>query len=361
VAPGRLVLARLLSVAVALLLGGLLLAALGTNPLTTYGTMLSGAFGTPAEWLSGQFYSLSETVVKAIPITLASLAVLVAFRALFWNIGVDGQFAMGTMAATGVALFLPNYLPSLPGWLLLTLMLVAGMAAGALWASIAAGLKLAFGVNEIISTIMLNFIAILFVEYLFFGPWQDPQGMGFPGTAPFPDAARLPRLYGRVHLGIAFVLAAAALIWVWLDFTPWGYEIKVMGQNREAARYAGMPLLRNTLLVMAISGGLAGLAGMTEVAGLSYRLQQGVLVGYGNIAIIVAWLTNLRVWPAVLVSFLMAALAVGGEQLQISMGLPASVALVLEGLILFTVLAAEFFVRYQVQLINETTPAPTEQ
>lgn len=353
VSPAKLVLARVLSLLIALVLGGLFLAAIGADPLRTYAAMLAGAFGSPSQWMRGEFYNISETLVKAIPIILSSLAVLVAFRMLFWNIGADGQFAMGAFAATGVALFLPQALPWLPTVLYLPLMALAGFFVAAAWGLIAAVLKLFFGVNEIISTLMLNYIAILFVEHLFFGPWQDPGAMGFPATAFFPEFARLPRLFGRVHFGLVIALVAAVVLWLWLDFTAKGYEIKVIGRNRAAARYAGMSLVRNTVLVMAVSGGLAGIAGMGEVSGLAYRLQQGVLLGYMSTAIITAWLANLRIWPAVFVSVIMAALIVGGEQLQIAFGLPAAVALVLQGLILFAVLGGEFFLRYRVQLISE--------
>jgi simple sugar transport system permease protein len=174
--------------------------------------------------------------------------------------------------------------------------------------------------------------------------------MGFPGTARFPEFARLPGLFGRVHLGLLFAIATAIMLWILLDFTTKGYEIKVIGRNREAARYAGIDLTHNTLLVVAISAGLAGLAGVSEVSGLAFRLQQGVLISYTSISIIVAWIANLRVWVAVLISVLIAALIVGGDQLQILFGLPSAVALVLQALLLFSILAGEFFIRYRIKL-----------
>lgn len=342
--------ARIFSILAALVVGSLLLIAVGARPLETYLAMLTGAFGTPSQWFQGQFYSISETLVKAIPITLTSLAVLVAFRMLFWNIGADGQFAMGAFAATGVALFADSVIPGIPEGLVIPLMLLLGFTVAALWGLVAASLKLFFRVNEIISTLMMNYIAILFVEYLYFGPWRDPGGMGFPGTQPFPEYARLARLFGRVHLGLFLALGAAILLWLLLDYTTKGYEIKLIGHNREAARYAGISIVRNTFLVVAISAGLAGIAGVSEVSGLAYRLQQGVLFGYGSTSIIVAWLANLRVWPTVLISILVAALFVGGDQLQISFGLPAAVAWVLQGLLLFSILAGEFFIRYRITI-----------
>jgi len=329
------------SFVLALLFGAVLLWAAGANPWETYKAMALGAFGTR--------YAVTETLVKATPLMLTGLAVSIAFRMLFWNIGAEGQLAMGGFAAAGVALF---WADKIPAPLLLPVMVVIGFAAGALWGLIPAALKAFIGVNEIITTLMMNYIAILWVEHLYYGPWKDPQGYGFPGTAQFPETAWLPRLTGRVHAGIIFALVAALLLWLLLDRTKWGYEIRVIGENPNAARYAGISLARNILLVMLLSGGLAGLAGMAEVAGIAHRLQKGLTVGYGYTAIIVAWLAKLNPWGVLLVAVLLAALLVGGDQIQISMGLPAAVALVLQGAILFFMLGGEIFVRYRVRLVR---------
>ena len=354
-----------LSVVLALLAGALMLALVGVDPWGTYRAMLEGAFGSS--------YALSETLVRAIPLMLTGLAVSIAFRMLFWNIGAEGQLAMGAFAAAGVALFLPRAIPGLPGWLLLPLMFVAAFAAGALWGLIPAALKGFLAVNEIITTLMLNYVAILWIQYLYFGPWKDPQGFGFPGTAPFPETAWLPRLEkmpwlaqlvdtGRVHWGLIIAIVAAFLIWLVLDRTKWGFEIRVIGENPHAARYAGMSLLRNFLLVMVISGGLAGLAGFSQVAGISHRLQQGIVVGDGFTAIIVAWLARLNPFGVLLVSVLLAGLFVGGDQIQITMGLPASMALVLQGAILFFVLGGGFFTQYRLRWVSgEPAAASTAQ
>ena len=331
----------IVSIILALVFGGILLKLAGADPWETYKAMATGAFGAK--------YSISETLVKAIPLMLTGLAVAIAFRMLFWNIGAEGQLAVGGIAAAGVALF---WADKLPAPVVLPAMLVAGFAAGAVWGLIPAALKAYLDVNEIITTLMMNYIAILMVNYLYTGPWKDPQGYGFPGSAQFPDAARLPRLTGRVHLGIIFAVVAALLIWIVLDRTRWGYEIRVIGENPRAARYAGMSIARNILLVMLLSGGLAGIAGMSEVAGISHRLQKGLTVGYGYTAIIVAWLAKLNPWGVLLVAVLLAGLLVGGDQIQISMGLPASVALVLQGAILFFVLGGEIFTQYRVRLVR---------
>jgi ABC-type uncharacterized transport system permease subunit len=337
-----------ISLLLALIFGGIILLMAGANPLTTYKAMFLGAFGSK--------YSLSETMVKAIPLMLCGLGVSIAFRMLFWNIGAEGQLAVGGIAAAGVALFGAEWLPAA---VLLPAMFVAGFVAGALWGLVPALLKAFIRVNEIITTLMMNYIAILWVEYLFYGPWKDPAGYGFPGTAQFPEAAWLPRLPGtRLHLGLALGIVAAVFIWLVLRRTKWGYEIRVIGENPRAATYAGISLMRNIILVMVLSGGLAGLAGMAEVSGIAHRLQKGLTVGYGYTAIIVAWLGKLNPWGVLLVAILLAGLLVGGDQIQITMQLPAAVALILQGAILFFMLGGELFTRYRLRL--EWSPAESK-
>jgi len=329
-----------ISLLLALIFGGIILLTAGANPLTTYKAMFLGAFGSK--------YNLSETMVKAIPLMLCGLGVSIAFRMLFWNIGAEGQLAVGGIAAAGVALFGAEWLPAA---VLLPAMFVAGFVAGALWGLVPALLKAFIRVNEIITTLMMNYIAILWVEYLFYGPWKDPAGYGFPGTAQFPEAAWLPRLPGtRLHLGLALGIVAAVFIWLVLRRTKWGYEIRVIGENPRAATYAGISLMRNIILVMVLSGGLAGLAGMAEVSGIAHRLQKGLTVGYGYTAIIVAWLGKLNPWGVLLVAILLAGLLVGGDQIQITMQLPAAMALILQGAILFFMLGGELFTRYRLRL-----------
>jgi ABC-type uncharacterized transport system permease subunit len=231
---------------------------------------------------------------------------------------------------------------------------------GALWGLVPGLLKAYLKVNEIITTLMLNYVAILWVQYLYYGPWKDPKGFGFPGTAQFEPFTWLPRLTGRVHLGLVFAILAAIFIWLVLGRTKWGYEIRLIGENPTAARYAGVSIARNIVLVMFLSGGLAGLAGMAEVAGISHRLQQGLAVGYGFTAIIVAWLGRLNPWGVLLVGFLLAALLVGGDQIQITMGLPASVALVLQGAILFCMLGGNILTTYRLCLVRGAPSVSTQ-
>ncbi len=347
------------SLLLALIFGVLLLLSAGADPIESYRVMLEGAFGSPALWQDGQYYNVTETLVKSIPLILTGLSVAIAFRMLFWNIGAEGQLVMGGIAAAGVALFLPEMIPALPQtpWVYLPLIGLAAVLAGAIWGLIPALLKSYLQVNEIITTLMFNYIAILLYQYLFTTRWKDPQGFGFPGSAQIAEFARLGRLTGRVHWGLIIGIVAAILIWIILDKTKRGYEIRLIGENVTAARYAGINVIQNIILVMLLSGGLAGLAGMSEVSGISYRLQQGLAVGYGFTGIIVAWLAKLNPWGIILVSILLAALFVGGDQLQISMGLPASVALVLQGAILIFVLGGDIFTRYRLRVVRREPAA----
>lgn len=345
------VLVPIFSVVLALVMGGILLLAAGANPIATYRAMFDGAFGTT--------YARSETLVKAIPLMLTGLAVSIAFRMLFWNIGAEGQLVMGAIATAWLPLFLLRD-SHLSAPLLLTLMGAAAFAAGALWGLIPAALKAFLRVNEIITTLMLNYIAILLLDYLYTGPWKDRHGYGFPGTASFKEMAALPRLpewlnAGRVHVGLLMAIVAAVLIWLILIRTKWGYEIRVIGENPQAARYAGISLARNILLVMLVSGGLAGLAGYGQVAGIAFRLQKGIAVGDGFTAIIIAWLAKLHPLGVLIVAVLMAGLSTGGDQITITMGLPAAMARVLQGAILFFVLAGDIFVRYRLRLVRAVT------
>lgn len=341
------VLVPIVSFLVSLLLGAILLIVSGVNPLNTYAAMARGAFGS--------WRSISETLVKAIPLMLTGLGVSIAFQMRFWNIGAEGQLALGGVAAAWVALFLSDLIPN---FLLLPSVLVLGMIAGALWAGIPATLKATLGVDETLTTLMLNYVAILFSEHLYYGPWRDPGGYGFPGTAPFPEAAWLPRLGGtRAHLGLIFALVAAVVLWFVFKRTRWGFELRIIGENQRAARYLGINIGRNIVLALLLSGALSGLAGACEVTGISRRLQQGLSIGYGYTAIIVAWMAQLNPLAVIFVAILMAGLLVGGDQVQIMMGLPSAVGVVLQGMILFPMLAGSLFTEFKLRIIR---PEPEE-
>jgi simple sugar transport system permease protein len=231
------------------------------------------------------------------------------------------------------------------------LVLVAGFLGGGLWGLIPGLLRARFHVNEIITSLMLNYVAILWLEHLYFGPWRDPAGRGFPGTAIFPETAWMPRFFQtRMHLGLVLGLAVAAIVAVVLTQTRWGYEIRMAGASRWAAGYARIDLARNIVLVMLFSGGVAGLAGICETAGIHYRLQQGLAVGNGYVGIVVAWLANLRPGAIIVVAVMLGGLMVGGDQVQILLHVPSAISLVLEGVILFGVLAGQVFHQYEISI-----------
>lgn len=341
-----------LSILLGLLTGALLLLATGENPIEVYRAMLNGSLGDR--------YGLAETLVKQTPLLLTGLAVAIAFRMQLWNIGAEGQLYFGAIGATGVALFL---LPAdAPSWLMISGMVLAGLAGGALWGAIPGFLRATTGASETITSLLLNYVAILFADYLVHGPWRNPKGFGFPGTKTFPENAWLPRYDTyRVHLGLLFGLVAALVLFTLFRRTRWGYEVSVMGQNDRAARYAGMPTKRMIVIVMMLSGALAGLAGMSEVGGIGHQLQRNFSPGYGYTAIIVAWVGRLNPFAIVGVSFLLAALLVGGDQLQGSVGLPAAVAPMLQGILLFFLLGGDLLTRYRLRWTRAATATGVEQ
>jgi len=332
------VLVPIVSFVVSLLLGAILLLASNVNPLTAYAAMATGALRA---W--------TETLVKAIPLMLAGLGVTIAFKMQFWNIGAEGQIVLGGVAAAWVALFWAN---GLPAWTLLPTALLVGILAGALWAGLPAVLKAYFKVDETLTTLMLNYVAILFAQHLYYGPWRDPKGYGFPGSAPFPEAAWLPRLAGRVHYGLIFALILAFVLWFVLQRTRWGFELRIIGENQTAARYLGIEIARNIVLALLLSGAISGLAGACEALGVLHRLQHGLALGYGYTAIIVAWMAQLNPLAVPFVALLMAGLLVGGDQVQLSMRLPAAVGVVLQGLVLFPLLAGNLFTEYRLRVIR---------
>ncbi len=347
-------LAIISAVLVALLFGATLLAWFGVSPIRAYTKMFQAAFLEP--------YSLSDTTVKATPIILAALGVALAFRMKQWNIGAEGQLFIGAWAAAGVAL---HWLPKdTPRWLMLTAMSLAGFAAGALWATIPGLLKAYRGVNEIITTLMLNYIGIAYVSYFVYGPWSE---RGFGLTPQFTRNAWLPRLADwavqvpafrglTLHAGIIYGFVAAIILYVILTRIKWGYQLRVIGENPNAARFAGMNVARNILLAMIISGGLAGLAGMVEVAGVVHRLQERFSPGYGYTAIIVAWLGRLNPFGIILAAYMFGGLLVGGDNVQ-----PQGIPLMIQGVMLFCIISADMLTRYRLSLERTPQGAPIRE
>ena len=330
-----------LSALMALVFCGVFFALTGKDPLLVYESMFSGALGND--------YGLSETFVKMIPMALCALGIAVAFRMQIWNIGAGRPaFIWAPALQPGCRLIFPICLLQLccPQCLIL------GALAGGLWGLVAGWFKTKWLVNELISTLMMNYIAILWVDYLVYGDWRDPNGLNFPLTAAFPDAAMLPSFGDlRVHAGIFVVFIAAAVFTVLFKSSRWGYETMVIGSNPAAARYAGMDIARNVLIAMFISGAVCGLAGMVEVSGIVGKLQHGISPGYGYTAIIIAWLARLNPPAIILVSFLFAVIHVGGFMLQ-TMGISAAAATMLQGAVLFFVVGTEIFTGYKLRIVK---------
>ena len=338
-----------ISLTIAFVVGAVIFLAYGANPLTAYGVMAQGAFGTTL--------GISEVVVKAIPLMLTGLAVAIAATMLLWNIGCEGQFVFGALGATWAALFLT---PGWPAYTVLPTIIICGALGGVIWALMPALLKSYCEVSEILTTLLLNYVAIIIMEHLYFGPWRDPEGMGFPGSALFPEVATLPRFFdSRIHIGIFIALAAAVLLHILLQHSKWGFRIRVIGEGPKAALYAGMKVNVEVIKVMAISGALAGLAGMGEVTGIHMRLQEGLSVGYGYDGIIVACLAGFRPKMVPLFALILGGLIIGGEQLQSVMHLPASIVQVLEGALLLGFLASATLLRYRLQFAETPQPKTT--
>ncbi len=330
----------LYAIIIAFVTGCIIFLVFGVNPATAYLTMVTGVFGS--------FQSFSEVLVKATPLIFTGLAVAVAAVMLLWNIGCEGQLVWGGIFASGTALFL---FPEAPPAVMLPGVLCGAILGGMVWALIPAILKAKFNVNEILTTLLLNYVAVIYMEYLFFGPWRDPAGYGFPGTAQLPEAAYLMRFFTtRITLGFPLALLCALLLFYLLNHSSWGYQVRVIGARRRAARYAGFNINLKILTVMALSGALAGFAGMTEVCGIHHRLQTGLAVGYGYDGIIVAWLAGLNPLAIPFTAILLGALFVGGEQLQSVLGLPSSISLILEGALLFGLFAGKSFPKYRIVL-----------
>ncbi|NLK34882.1 MAG: ABC transporter permease [Gracilibacteraceae bacterium] len=334
--PGRMkaALIRIGAMILALAASSLFILLLRLNPIDVYLKMVQGAFGTA--------YRVKETIVKTIPLVITSLGIGIAFKMQFWNIGGEGQIAMGAFAASYFAL----YMNDMPKPVLLLVMILASMLAGGLWALIPAFFKAQWGTNETIVTLMMNYIALKWVMFLQYGPWRDPNSLGFPKIANFPENAVLPKLLG-VHIGWVFALILVVAVYIFINHTKKGYEIAVIGESINTARYAGINIKKTILIAIMLRGGLCGLVGMIQASAVNYTLSVEITGGVGYTAIITAWLAALSAPLILIVSFLFAALLEGGSYIQTVFGIPQSAAEILQGLILFFVLGSEFFVRYK--------------
>jgi simple sugar transport system permease protein len=300
---------------------------------------------------------MTRTLTYATPLILTGLAAAIAFRMRVYNIGAEGQLFAGAIAGSWVALILPE---GTPKPLMLLAMLLGGVAAGVIWAGLAAVPKAFLGTDEIITTLMLNFVALGLMNYLIFGSrtfWRDPA-RPVPQGLKIPAAAELPTLSGRLHIGIIVAVAVAVVLWLVLRTTTWGFRVRVIGESHRVARYAGIAVPAATLVVMSISGGLAGLAGAIEVSGVTKSLQPRALaIELGYTGIVIAAVARSNPLGVVPVAVFLAAVATSGGTLQ-SLGIPVEVAVMLQGMIFLAVTAGEFFVTNRLTIIRATMPEP---
>lgn len=331
---------RIAAILLSIAFAGVVIAIMGFNPVVVFKEMINGSIGTQMR--------LQQTLLKAIPLVITSMGILVAFKMKFWNIGGEGQIMMGAMGATFIGL---RVSPEMPMPMALLLMALAAMLCGGIWAFIPAFFKARFGTNETIFTLMMNYIAIKWVTYLQFDLWRDPQSLGFPKIGTFPPNAVLPKMLG-IHAGWMIAIVVIVLVYIFINHTKKGYEITVVGESVETARYAGMNIRAIMIIAMLISGGLCGLTGMVQASAIEKTLTYSISNNYGFTAIITTWLGRLSVPSIAVCCFVIAMLLQGGAYLQIAMSVPAAVADVIQGIILFFVLGSEFFLQYKVSLAS---------
>jgi ABC-type uncharacterized transport system permease subunit len=326
-----------------LLAGSVLFAVLGYDPLAA----LAAFFIAPLSSVNG----LSEWLLKASPLILIACGLAVGFRANVWNIGAEGQLIIGAVAACGVGLFYPN--PESP--LLLPLMFVAGAGAGMAWAAIPAFLRARMNTNEILVTLMLTYIATLLLSWLVHGPWRDPAGFNYPQTALLPAAAMFEPFDYSYRLNTSIFITAVAVIamWIFTDRSFLGYKMSVSGAAPLAARYAGFRQSAAVWTGLLAGGAAAGIAGLAEVAGPLGQLSPQISPGYGFAAIIVAFVGRLNAFGIVLGGLLMSLLFLGGEAVQMNLGLPSALTRIFQGILLFFLLAADFFIFYRLRRLPE--------
>jgi len=303
------------------------LAIIGLNPIVVYSRLVFGAFRDR--------YWISELILKITPLLMCSLAVGLSLRVSFWNIGVEGQFLIGAWASGGIALTFGYF----SKYVLIPLMMVAGFISGALWISVPAILKTKLKVNEIITTLLMNYIASLWLNHFVYGKWKGADG--FPYTEKFSESAYLPGLIGqRMHIGIFFGICIVAVFYLIFKKTRFGYEARVVGESVKAAKYGGINTNMVILIIALASAGIAGFAGMIDVSGIHHRLHPNILLGYGYTGIIIAWLSKNDPIIILLVSALFGILAVGGDIIQV-LQVPNSIVRILQAIIFLSFLVAD--------------------
>ena len=324
---------RIGSILVALIIGCIPILITGNNPFKAYAVIIKGSLGT-------SFY-FKQTLKNAIPLLGCALAIAPCFKMRFWNIGGEGQITAGAIFASFFAINFASKLPHVP------LLLVMGLAAavgGAIWAAIPGFFKAKYNTNETLFTLMMNYIAIGIISWLQGGPWE-----GRPGTQQIPlfnKNALLPSVFG-LHIGWIIVLVLVALMHIYMDYTKQGYEISVIGDSYNTARYAGMNVGWVMVRTMLVSGAICGIVGFILVSGQNKTITSGVAGGVGFTAITVAWLGHLNAFAMIIISMILAILTVGSSYLQQTLGVPSAISEIVSGILLFSMLGCEFFINYQ--------------
>ena len=331
--------APIAAVLVALALCSVLILWTGTSVVQAYGLLFKGAFGSA--------FALNETLTRSIPLILTGLAVAVAFRAKFYNIGGEGQLYAGALAAT----YFGTGMITLPPVLMIPLLLIAGALAGGALLIVPVLLKTRLNVDEVVTTLLLNFVVLLLVGYLIEGPWKDPMALGWPQAASIVDEGILPPLLakGRLHAGLVIALLAALAVWVVMRKTALGFEIRAVGHNAEAAAFAGIPVGRTIVVTAMISGGLAGMAGVSEVAGLKGYLTLDLSPGFGYTGIAVAMLAQLHPLAVVPSAIFLSAMFVGADAMSRAVNIPTYLADVMVGVSVLAMLVTSMLTQYRIR------------
>lgn len=341
--PSRLltVLAPVGAIAAALIVAGVLIALAGANPLRAYALILKGAFGSRL--------GVSEMLTRATPLILTGLAAAVAFRARLWNIGGEGQFYLGALGVTAIGMV--PAVSAMPAPLAIVLCLVVGAVSGTVLLLVPLGLRLRFGVDEVVTTLLLNFVAVLFVSLMIEGAMKDPLAFGWPQSVPVPDSAVLPKLMDRtrLHVGLLIAVAMAVAVWWVQARTVFGIRARAAGLNPRAAAFAGVPLGRTLIMVACLSGGLAGLAGAIEVMGVKGYVTTDLSPNYGYSGIVIAMLANLNPIGVIAAAVFSAIMFVGADSMSRALSIPSYIADVTVALSLLTMLVAIFLAQYRVR------------
>ena len=343
------VVSPLIAIAITVLVGAIVFSARGLDPFHA----LHVYFVEPVMTL----WSLEELVVKTAPLVLIGVGLAVCFRANLWNIGAEGQFTAGALAGAAIPILMPEWQSPAA----LPLMLAAGVLGGVAWAAVPAFLRNRFGVNEILTSLMLVYVAQYLLDWLVRGPWRDPDGYNFPESANFEGWHALPTFGdGRVHLGAIFAVVAVAVLFVFMSRTLKGFEIRVSGEAPRAGGFGGFSRPRTVWFCFALSGGLAGLAGMCEVTGPVGQLQPIISPGYGFTAIIVAFLGRLNPIVVLLAGVVLGISYLGGEAAQIELGVSDKIAQAFQGMLLFLILACDTLIRYRIRIGRREEPVATD-